>query len=61
MIEPKKPRRTRKPAPAPAAAPDAPERAARRRDLTLKLYALAGKPERADEFEALRLELDSLR
>lgn len=48
-------------APAAAApAPDTPETAARRRELTLRLYALAGNVEAADEFERVRRELEGL-
>jgi hypothetical protein len=37
-----------------------PATASARQDLQLRLYALAGKPEYADEFEAVRLQLAAL-
>lgn len=41
-------------------APDTPEVAVKKAGLLRQLYALAGKPEKADEFEKVRLEMHNL-
>jgi len=53
-------RKTAAAAPASAPQQDTPDTAARRRELTLRLYALAGNADASDEFERVRLELVAL-
>lgn len=58
MTEAKKTRK--KPAAEAVAASESPEKAKLRLDLTKRLYALAGVPERSGEFESVRAELEAL-
>lgn len=50
-------RKSKKAAPAPVS----PEVLAKRRELETRLYRLAGDPAKADEFEAVRVELEALK